>query len=133
MNSRQVDTDLDNKYLSENNFAQGIWGSCLYYLAKLKTDQSNDDDVEVKLSKAYNDSLERDRFTEILGQAYILKTTIESDEEQIMKAYEKGLECLKKAYKLDPDNVNLREQLETLGIFNDSNVNEDLEEEDEDE
>jgi hypothetical protein len=80
-----------------------------------------------KLSKAYNDSLERDRFTEIvnihiflifiilysrlrntenffhqLGQAYILKTTIESDEEQIMKAYEKGLECLKKAYKLDP-------------------------------
>jgi hypothetical protein len=31
-----------------------------------------------------------------------LKTTIESDEEQIMEAYDKGLECLKEAYKLVP-------------------------------
>jgi len=86
-----------------------------------------------KLLKAHNDSLEMDRFTEILGQAYILKTTIESDEEQIMEAYDKGLECLKKAYKLIPDNENLREQLETLGVFNSSNGNEDLEEEGDDE
>ncbi|CAG8729512.1 10294_t:CDS:2, partial [Funneliformis mosseae] len=58
-----------------------------------------------------------------LGQSYILKTIIESDEEQIMEAYDKGLECLKQAYKLDPDNENLREQLETLGaLIKDDNV-----------
>ncbi|GBC03902.1 hypothetical protein RclHR1_00540012 [Rhizophagus clarus] len=136
--------ELDSKKkLDQNNFAQGIWGGCLYYLAKLKTNQDGNDyeresklllnSAIEKLSKAYNDSLEKDRFTEILGQAYILKTTIESDEEQIMEAYDKGLECLKEAYEFFPDNENLREQLVTLGAFNSSDENEDLEEEEEEE
>ncbi|CAG8649261.1 13213_t:CDS:2 [Funneliformis caledonium] len=113
----------DNKNLDEINFAQGIHGCCLYYLAKLKTDHNDDENEESKL--LLNEAIEKlskaneeDRFTETLGQSYILKTIIESDEEQIMEAYDKGLECLKQAYKLDPDNENLREQLETLGALN---------------
>ncbi len=70
-----------------------------------------------------------------------------------MEAYEKGLECLKKAYKIDPgilysllkfyvpidkrfflfkyfiiftENENLREQLETLGVLNKNDDEEDL-------
>ncbi|RGB28833.1 hypothetical protein C1646_818877 [Rhizophagus diaphanus] len=143
INYLQTCYELDSKKLDQNNFAQGIWGSCLYYLAKLKTNQDSNDYIREfklllnsaieKLLKAYNDFLEKDRFTEILGQAYILKTTIESDEEQIIEAYDKGLECLKEAYKLFPDNENLRDQLATLNVFDSNNGNEDLEEEEEDE
>ncbi|CAI2180232.1 1465_t:CDS:2 [Funneliformis geosporum] len=130
--------DLDNIYLNEINFAQGIHGCCLYYLAKLKTDHNDDENEESKmflneaiekLLKA-NDPLEEDRFREILGQAYILKTIIESDEEQIMEAYEKGRECLKQAYKFDPDNENLREQLETLGALSNDDDEEYLDDDD---
>ncbi|CAG8466931.1 708_t:CDS:10 [Rhizophagus irregularis] len=133
INYLQTCYELDSKKLDQNNFAQGIWGSCLYYLAKLKTNQDSNDYIREfklllnsaieKLLKAYNDSLEKDRFTEILGQAYILKTTIESDEEQIIEAYDKGLECLKEAYKLFPDNENLRDQLVTLDVFDSNSVN----------
>ncbi|CAG8622092.1 8618_t:CDS:2, partial [Funneliformis mosseae] len=59
----------DNKNLDEINFAQGIHGCCLYYLAKLKTDHNDDENEESKL--LLNEAIEKlskaneeDRFTE---------------------------------------------------------------------
>lgn len=43
INYLQTCYELDSKKLDQNNFAQGIWGSCLYYLAKLKTNQDSND------------------------------------------------------------------------------------------
>jgi hypothetical protein len=50
INYLQTCYELDSKKFDQNNFAQGIWGSCLYYLAKLKTSQdSNDYEREPKV------------------------------------------------------------------------------------
>nr|CAG8443125.1 11221_t:CDS:2 [Entrophospora candida] len=53
-------------------------------------------------------------YVEMLGQAYLLKSTLEHDDIECNHAFEKGIEYLFKAYELDPGNENLKEQLMAL-------------------
>nr|CAG8441321.1 9851_t:CDS:2 [Entrophospora candida] len=43
-------------------------------------------------------------YVEMLGQAYLLKSTLEHDDIECNHAFEKGIEYLFKAYELDPGN-----------------------------
>jgi len=51
---------------------------------------------------------------ELLGQSYILLSTLAEDDEEALEAFNKGVEHLKRASELDPDNEDLKEQLALL-------------------
>ncbi|CAJ0916620.1 17477_t:CDS:10, partial [Entrophospora sp. SA101] len=110
----------------KDDSSQEIWGSCLYNLVKLKKNSDDSDIIESsnddnncyyleQLDKAIKKlSSSKVPYVEMLGQAYLLKSTLEHDDIECNHAFEKGIEYLFEAYELDPGNENLKEQLMAL-------------------
>ncbi|CAG8571066.1 4472_t:CDS:2 [Diversispora eburnea] len=98
---------LEPEIINENTLSQGMWGSCLYYLSKLKSRETQETkevleilDLAIEKLLFTNDteSLGKNLFKEILGQAYLFKSTIENDDDQAIKAFDKGVEYLLETY-----------------------------------
>ncbi|CAJ0754631.1 912_t:CDS:2, partial [Entrophospora sp. SA101] len=118
--------DLDSELFEKDDSSQEIWGSCLYNLVKLKKNSDDSDIIESsnddnncyyleQLDKAIKKlSSSKVPYVEMLGQAYLLKSTLEHDDIECNHAFEKGIEYLFEAYELDPGNENLKEQLMAL-------------------
>ncbi|RHZ75852.1 hypothetical protein Glove_209g102 [Diversispora epigaea] len=132
--------NLEPEIINENKLFQGMWGSCLYYISKLKSRETQgtkevlevlDLAIEKLLFTNDTESLGKNLFKEILGQAYLFKSTVENDDDQAIKAFDKGVEYLLETYNEDKGNDNLRKQLETLGVLTDNNNNDESEKKDE--
>ncbi|RKP11189.1 hypothetical protein THASP1DRAFT_21213 [Thamnocephalis sphaerospora] len=62
------------------------------------------------------DALAAAKVDELLGHAYLLKSTVEQDEDAVLADFDSAVEALLRAYQYDPDNEPLKEQLLALGI-----------------
>ncbi|KAI9203586.1 uncharacterized protein BJ171DRAFT_582730 [Polychytrium aggregatum] len=110
-----------------------LHGMALYYLADVKQKSSTDPrddgsretaDAVARLSQARDLVGDRDsdlyyNISEMLGQAYILQSTTAADDDQVLEAYETGIEILVEVLAKYPDKTQLREQLEAFGVLDD--------------
>ena len=51
-----------------------------------------------------------------LGHAYILLSSIETNDDNILRAYDQGCKVLKRVLRQNPDNDKLRAQLQAMGV-----------------
>ncbi|RUP47884.1 hypothetical protein BC936DRAFT_145209 [Jimgerdemannia flammicorona] len=129
----------DPKSLDNDNFVQRLWGACLYNRARSMAEgegEQNTNEAKTLLQQAIDrlsaarkladstsvssellataPATESTIELELLGQSYILLSTLAEDEEEALNAFDTGVEQLKHALELDPDNEDLREQLALL-------------------
>ncbi|CAG8480482.1 5189_t:CDS:2 [Paraglomus occultum] len=92
----------------QDPFIAGLKGSCLYYSAMSKSADAAEEvksflTESIKNLKFANDHSE-DSYAELLGQVYILQSTLAGNENTTMEAFELGIEYLKKAFEKNPGN-----------------------------
>ncbi|KAG9291006.1 hypothetical protein G9A89_012878 [Geosiphon pyriformis] len=134
------DFSSDKKNMDDDGFVLGLWGSCLFYLARLTSAKQQDEDTLItiddaiqKLRKAGELDQDGEIYQEILGHAYMLKASIELlNEEEALEAYDIAVEQFLKAYERNPNNQTLKKQIECLGLL-DSEPDEKKQEKDQSE
>ncbi|KAK9659877.1 hypothetical protein K7432_018344, partial [Basidiobolus ranarum] len=111
---------INAEFFDKNLFAHSLWGSCALNIAR-----SLDQEVEANLSKIQenlneaishlsevnqmfsNDSESGNHsmsanHLELLGQAYIFKSTLAEEDDEAEQSYDMGVEMFTKAFALDP-------------------------------
>ncbi|KAJ3171302.1 hypothetical protein HDU87_008409 [Geranomyces variabilis] len=130
--------------------ALAIRGSCLFYMAEhLTAGKGSDDNVATiikdltEAETCFRTAIEKAEKSaasggpkdphvvqnlHLLGQALLLHSSIDPDETVTVTLFDEAVSCLRKAFELDPDNEEVEEQLEQMGILDeeDNNESEDL-------
>ncbi|KAL1917578.1 uncharacterized protein VTP21DRAFT_3971 [Calcarisporiella thermophila] len=110
-----IDKETDK---NEDAFILELWGSYYFYTARL---EDTDDQCMFLLNKAI-DRLEQMRKVEgeiassleILGHAYLLKSSSVQNDDESLEAYDHAIDVLSKASALNPTNQELKTLLLTL-------------------
>ncbi|RUS17254.1 hypothetical protein BC937DRAFT_90213 [Endogone sp. FLAS-F59071] len=111
----------DISVLDNDSFFQGLWGACLYYQARSMSEALLQQAIDrlsaaCKLADSVPASVESlatitpvkpTTELELLGQSYILLSTLAEDDEEALEAFDKGIEHLKRALEMDPGGYNL--------------------------
>ncbi|KAJ3148092.1 hypothetical protein HDU89_004938 [Geranomyces variabilis] len=136
--------------VSSDTEALAIRGSCLFYMAEhLAAGKGSDENVATiikdleQAEKCFRTAIEKAEKSaasggpkdphvvqnlHLLGQALLLHSSIDPDETVTVTLFDEAVSCLRKAFELDPDNEEVEEQLEQMGILDeeDNNESEDL-------
>ncbi|KAJ3152754.1 hypothetical protein HDU86_005513 [Geranomyces michiganensis] len=137
--------------VSSDTEALAIRGSCIFYIAQNTAAQKEGGGEEVsgiikdlveaeKCLRMAIDKAEKSvaaggamdphvvQNLHLLGQALLLHSSIDQDESATVTLFDEAVSCLRKAFELDPDNEEVEEQLEHMGILDeeDNNESEDL-------
>ncbi|KAJ3412976.1 hypothetical protein HDV05_008691 [Chytridiales sp. JEL 0842] len=128
-------TSTDARQLpSATRTSQLVQGSCLYHLAKFTSAKGDTVGAAMDAKEATvvlrnvlkglkaeavttseDETGEMDNVEELLGQTYILLSTLTDDDEVALDSFERGAKCLKRVLKRCPGREKLRVQLEALG------------------
>ncbi|KAI8918437.1 hypothetical protein DFJ77DRAFT_455517 [Powellomyces hirtus] len=141
--------------ISSDAEALGIRGACLFYTTEHTAHEEQEarkeaaDDKEVPANPTtISDLVEAEKCLRLavsmgekaapkdprivqnlhlLGQTLLLHSSIDPDENVTVSLFDEAVGCLRKAFELDPDNEEVEEQLEQMGILDEEDAGDESE------